>query len=181
MKTVIHKGYQASVEFDNGALYVKVLHIDDILIAECEKASEVEAAAQNLIDEYLKDCAEEGREPAKPYRGSFNVRIPADMHKRLAMAAAEASMTQNAWVGKAIEEKLECSKFAERMDGVISSSRKNFNNQIANIFTYWQSEQRASHRMTTVEPKKNLTWLGDVDTIVHADFVNRTYKVAQNG
>lgn len=181
MKTVIHKGYQASVEFDNGALYVKVLHIDDILIAECERASEVEDTARELIDEYLKDCLEAGREPAKPYKGSFNIRVAPEVHRRLAMAAAETGITQNAWIGKAIEEKLECSKFAERMDGVISTSGKDLSAQMANIFAGWQIEQQGRPNAQAVETKKGSFWLSDYDTVIRADFVNRTYKVAHNG
>ncbi len=106
MKTITYKGYQASVEFDDGSLFVKVLHIDDVLVAECDRASEAEAVARDLIDAYLADCEEEGREPAKPYRGSFNVRVSPDLHKRAAMNAAAEGLSLNGWIGHAIEEKL---------------------------------------------------------------------------
>lgn len=106
MKTITYKGYQASVEFDDGSLFVKVLHIDDVLVAECDRASEAEAVARDLIDAYLADCEEEGREPAKPYKGSFNVRISPDLHKRAAMNAAAEGLSLNGWIGHAIEEKL---------------------------------------------------------------------------
>ncbi|MFC3164997.1 type II toxin-antitoxin system HicB family antitoxin [Ciceribacter thiooxidans] len=106
MKTITYKGYQASVEFDDGSLFVKVLHIDDVLVAECDRASEAEAVARDLIDAYLADCEEEGREPAKPYKGSFNVRVSPDLHKRAAMNAAAEGLSLNGWIGHAIEEKL---------------------------------------------------------------------------
>lgn len=106
MKTITYKGYQASVEFDDGSLFVKVLHIDDVLVAECDRASEAEAVSRDLIDAYLADCEEEGREPAKPYKGSFNVRISPDLHKRAAMSAAAEGLSLNGWIGHAIEEKL---------------------------------------------------------------------------
>ena len=58
MNTISYKGYQASVEYDDGRLFVKVLHIDDLLVAECNSASEAPQALAELIDAYLEDCAE---------------------------------------------------------------------------------------------------------------------------
>ncbi|MCO6177567.1 type II toxin-antitoxin system HicB family antitoxin [Ciceribacter sp. RN22] len=123
MKTITYKGYQASVEFDDGALFVKVLHIDDVLVAECDRASEAEAVARDLIDAYLADCEEEGREPAKPYRGSFNVRVTPDLHKRAAMNAAEEGISLNSWIGDAIQQKLEHAGRPDRAEGTASGRR----------------------------------------------------------
>ena len=75
MKTINYKGYQASVEYDDGTLFVKVLHIDDLLVAECDSASDAPKALADLVDAYLDDCAELGREPTKPFKGTFNVRV----------------------------------------------------------------------------------------------------------
>ncbi len=113
MRTIKYKDYQASVEFDNGSLFVKVLHIDDLLIAECDKASDAEATLQGLVEDYLQDCADEGREPSKPFKGTFNVRVSPEQHKRAAMAAAETNQSLNSYVAMAIAEKLECGKRAE--------------------------------------------------------------------
>lgn len=123
MKTITYKGYQASVEFDDGSLFVKVLHIDDVLVAECDRASEAEAVARDLIDAYLADCEEEGREPAKPYKGSFNVRVTPDLHKRAAMNAAAEGLSLNSWIGDAIEEKLARSGRPARAQGAQSARR----------------------------------------------------------
>ena len=106
MKTIAYKGYQASVEYDDGTLYVKVLHIDDLLVAECDSASNASTAMQELVDAYLEDCAELGREPTKPFKGTFNVRVGAELHKRAAMTAAEEGLSLNSWVQSAVEAKL---------------------------------------------------------------------------
>lgn len=156
MKTITYKGYQASVEFDNGSLYVKVLHIDDVLIAECDKASDAEAAAQELIDDYLQDCKEEGRDPAKPFKGSFNVRIAPDLHRRAAVEAAEASVSLNTWVGLAIQEKIECSRLSERIDGVISSGKRNMTLHFTDVAAFW-AEKGAQGSMQ-VNRQKRLMW-----------------------
>lgn len=123
MRTIMYKGYQASVEFDDGSLFVKVLHIDDVLVAECDSASGAEKVAQELIDDYLADCEAEGRAPTKPFKGSFNVRLTPELHKRAAMEAAEEGQTLNSWISNAIQEKVECSRLSERIDGVIAGGR----------------------------------------------------------
>lgn len=106
MKTITYRGYQASVEFDDGALFVKVLHIDDLLVAEVDRASEAQDALGRLVDAYLADCLEEGREPSQPFKGCFNVRISPDLHRLAAMQAAEAGQSLNRWIADTIESRL---------------------------------------------------------------------------
>ena len=106
MKILSYKGYQASVEFEDGALFVKVLHLDDLLIGQCDAASEVAGVLRDLVDDYLDDCRENGRAPSKPFKGSFNIRIPPEAHRSAAMAAAAQGTTLNAWIADAIERKL---------------------------------------------------------------------------
>lgn len=124
MKTVTYKGYQCSVEFDDSALYIKVLHIDDLLVAKCNSASEVKQTAIDLVDAYLEDCRDLGREPAKPFKGSFNVRIDPEQHRGAAMAASEAGLSLNSWVATAIREKLECARLEERVDSVFAVKKE---------------------------------------------------------
>lgn len=124
MKPITYKGYQASVEYDDGSLFIKVLHIDDLLVAECVNAPDVEACARALIDDYIETCATEGREPQKPFKGSFNVRMEPDLHRRSAMAAADASMSLNAWICLAATEKLDCKGIEDRFDGVFTKKRQ---------------------------------------------------------
>ncbi len=106
MKTVSYKGYQASVEYEDGTLFIKVLHIDDLLLCQCEKASEVEPSVRVLIDDYLKTCAAIGKQPTKPFKGTFNVRIDPDLHKKAAWQAAESGQSLNAFVSSAILKKV---------------------------------------------------------------------------
>ena len=37
---------------------------------------------------YLEFCAETGKQPEKPFKGSFNVRIGADLHRKATLAAS---------------------------------------------------------------------------------------------
>jgi predicted HicB family RNase H-like nuclease len=122
-RTVEYKGYQASVEFADDALFLKVLHIDDLLIVELDSASKAQKALEDLIEGYLADCAEEGRQPDPQFKGTLNVRLGPDLHKRAAMRAASEGLSFNRWICVAVEEKLECGKLSERIDGVFGKSR----------------------------------------------------------
>jgi predicted HicB family RNase H-like nuclease len=107
VKVLTYKGYQASVEHDDGKLFVKVLHIDDLLIGECDYASEAQQIFVELIDDYLSDCSEMSREPAKPFKGSFNIRMSPDLHRRAAMRAAKEGVSLNNRVQSAVEQKIQ--------------------------------------------------------------------------
>ena len=47
-----------------------------------------------------------GTEPEVAYKGSFNVRIGSDLHKRAAIYALEHQQTLNAFIAEAVDEKL---------------------------------------------------------------------------
>jgi predicted HicB family RNase H-like nuclease len=102
-----YKGFQASVEYDDGVLLITVLHINDSVSATCNNASEVIPTFRDLIDDYVETCAELEEEPNRPFKGSFNVRIGSALHQNAAMAAASLQLTLNSWVADAIREKIE--------------------------------------------------------------------------
>lgn len=107
MTVLRHKGYQGAVDFDPGRLLVRILHIDDFVATECDRASEAQGAFETLVDEYLETCKEVGKEPSRPFKGSFNVRVATDLHRKAALAAAAAGDSLNAWVAGAMTRRLE--------------------------------------------------------------------------
>jgi hypothetical protein len=52
-------------------------------------------------------CKELGKEPCKPFGGSFNVRIPPELHRQAAWASADIGESMNAWIASAIEGQVE--------------------------------------------------------------------------
>ena len=50
------------------------------------------------VDEYLALCEEKGEEPEKPFKGSFNIRIFPELHKRLFIEAVSRNMSLNSLV-----------------------------------------------------------------------------------
>ncbi|UWU72613.1 toxin-antitoxin system HicB family antitoxin [Bradyrhizobium sp. NC92] len=106
MSTVRYRDYQGSVDFEDNKLLIRVLHIDDLITTEVESAADVEAAFAELVEDYLATCTEAGKEPARPFKGLFNVRVPPDLHRQAAFAAAREDVTLNSFVTSALEDKL---------------------------------------------------------------------------
>lgn len=63
----------------------------------------LEANFKAAVDEYLAFCKAEGKTPDRPFKGSFNVRVGADLHKRAALFAEQHNQKLNNIVSRALE------------------------------------------------------------------------------
>jgi predicted HicB family RNase H-like nuclease len=99
-----HKGYFGSVHYnaEDRVFYGKIEFIRSLVSYEGRDADSLEASFQEAVEDYLATCAELGREPEKPFKGSFNVRIPPELHERVMIAAAQQGMTLNRFVAEAL-------------------------------------------------------------------------------
>lgn len=102
--TMEYRGYVGSVEFseEDGLFFGKVMGLRALLSYEGSNATELVADFHAAVDDYLALCASEGTEPEKAYKGSFNVRISPELHKKLAICAAAQQMSLNSFVEHAL-------------------------------------------------------------------------------
>ncbi len=107
-----YKGYIGSVEFSEAdrIFFGKVQGIRSLISYEGTNASELIDDFHAAIDEYLFTCEKVGRKPEIAYKGSFNVRLGEDLHKRAAIYAIAHQQSLNSFVEEAVREKL---RFAE--------------------------------------------------------------------
>jgi predicted HicB family RNase H-like nuclease len=105
-QTLQYKGYDGSVEFsaEDRVLHGSLLGIRDAIVFEGADVDGLESNFRAAVDEYLAFCAEEGKAPDQPFKGSFNIRVGPDLHKRAALFAAQHNQKLNAVVSKALEE-----------------------------------------------------------------------------
>lgn len=103
--TMEYRGYIGSVEYSepDNCLYGKVQGIRSLISYEGESISELIEDFHGAVDDYLGMCEELGKEPEVAYKGVFNVRIPSELHKRLAMKANEESITLNQCVTQILQ------------------------------------------------------------------------------
>ena len=83
-----YRGYTTFVRYsaDDDCLYGKLEGMRSTILFDDSGGSIVDAFHE-AVDEYLADCAEEGIEPEKPYKGAFNVRVSPELHRRAAIRA----------------------------------------------------------------------------------------------
>ena len=106
--TIEYKGYVGSVEFsqEDGIFFGKVQGIRALISYEGTNASELLSDFHWAVDAYLELCEREGKEPEKAYKGSFNIRISPDLHKKLAVYTLEHNITLNSFIEQSIQREL---------------------------------------------------------------------------
>ncbi|MDD4820573.1 MAG: type II toxin-antitoxin system HicB family antitoxin [Flavobacteriales bacterium] len=55
------------------------------------------------MDGYIEYCKAKGLEPQKSYSGTFNIRIPKDLHQTISLKAKMMGITINSFTKKALE------------------------------------------------------------------------------
>ncbi len=104
--TMEYKGYVGSVEFseEDVIFYGKVMGIRSLISYEGENARELVEGFHEAVDEYLLTCEQQGKVPEQAYKGSFNVRISPELHKKIVIYATEHDITLNRYVEQALEK-----------------------------------------------------------------------------
>ena len=79
-----YKGYYARIEYsDEGNCFFGTIDgIADVVSFEVNSTEDLKGAFIEAVEDYLNICKCQGRKPQKAYRGSFNVRINPELHKR---------------------------------------------------------------------------------------------------
>ena len=99
-----YKGYHTLVRYcaEDGVLRGVIEGINDYVDFQTSNIADVEKEFHCAVDDYLIFCSEVEKEPEKEYKGTFNVRIKPELHKKLAFKALEDGDSLNKAVEKAI-------------------------------------------------------------------------------
>lgn len=114
MKNLVeYKGYVGSIEFsqENELFYGKVQGIRALISYEGTNATELINDFHAAVDDYLELCKEEGIKPEKAYKGSFNIRVSPELHKKIAIYAMEHDISLNSFIEQSVENRLACLRF----------------------------------------------------------------------
>ncbi len=100
-----HHGYTGHVEFNDeaGLFHGEVLGLRDVVTFQGTSVTDLEAAFRASVDDYLAFCAERGEAPERPLSGRLTVRVPPDLHRRVAVRARRDGKSLNQWIADAID------------------------------------------------------------------------------
>lgn len=104
MNILTYKGYSGRFDYDAEAdiFHGEVQHINDVVTLQGRSIDELKQALADSVEDYLTFCAEEGRQPQKPFSGRFDLRISPELHQQLAAQAARSGMSLNRWISESL-------------------------------------------------------------------------------
>ena len=108
MNILNYKGYEGTAEIDMESRICrgKILFINDLVTYQSSTPAGLQEAFEAAVDDYLETCEHLAREPRKPLKGVFNVRISPDLHKLAAIRALEEGVSLNKVVVKSMDSYL---------------------------------------------------------------------------
>lgn len=86
-----------------GSYYGKVMGIRSLISYEGESAQELLNDFHSAVDDYLEICKAEGQEPEVAFKGSFNIRLSPEIHKRIFVYSASHQMSMNYYIEEVLE------------------------------------------------------------------------------
>ena len=104
MKSMSYQGYCARIEYseEDGCFVGHIAGIRDVVGFHGESVAELRAAFAEAVEDYLATCAKAGIAPQKPHSGRVLLRLPPELHAKLAMRAEAEGKSLNQWAVEAL-------------------------------------------------------------------------------
>lgn len=105
MDILKYKDYEGTAELDitRSVCRGKVLFIDDLVTYESASPADLQKEFEAAVDDYLETCTMLGKEPLRPFRGLFNVRVTPAIHRSAALRAVADGVSLNDVVVRALD------------------------------------------------------------------------------
>lgn len=100
MNAMNYKGYAARIEYsdEDDCFIGHISGINDIVGFHANSVSELHKTFEEAVDDYLLTCKRVKRSPQKPYSGKILLRLPPEIHARIAMMAESHGKSLNSLV-----------------------------------------------------------------------------------
>lgn len=100
-----YKDYYAEIHFssEDEVFFGKLIGINDLVSFESDSVKGLKKAFIEATEDYLKTCKQLKKNPEKAYKGSFNVRVTSDLHRKAATIASIKNITLNDFVKYALD------------------------------------------------------------------------------
>lgn len=105
MKHLTHKGYSASVTFeaDSDVFVGRLAGISDIITFEADNVEGLKSAFIEAVDDYLDHCEKIGKRPQKSYSGKMLLRLPPELHAKIAERAELNHLSINEFAERTLQ------------------------------------------------------------------------------
>ena len=110
MKDILnYKGFLGSVHFsaEDECFFGKIEGIDDLVTFEGQDVKVIKKSFREAVEDYIELCRITKKPLLKSYKGSFNIRIAPDLHKKAVQKSLMLGISLNQLVQKAIEREVE--------------------------------------------------------------------------
>jgi predicted HicB family RNase H-like nuclease len=104
-----YKGYIGSVEFssEDDVFHGKLEGIRDLVSYEATDVDGLKRAFHEAVDDYLATCQKKTKQPERPFKGAFNVRVRPELHRRVFIYSTAHKKKLNNVVSEALEHYLQ--------------------------------------------------------------------------
>lgn len=101
-------GYQAKIEYDAelDVFRGEILSLNGGADFYGKNTKELRTEFKKSLKVFLDVCREKGIEPRRNYSGRFNLRIPADLHEKLAIVAQAEGKSINTVAEEALKQRV---------------------------------------------------------------------------
>lgn len=106
--TLQHKGYFGTVEFsaDDDLFFGKISGIRDTVMFEADSVQKLKKAFKDAVEDYLRTCEDQKKNPDKEFKGSFNVRVKPSLHRKAVIKSDALKISLNQLVERALEKEI---------------------------------------------------------------------------
>lgn len=134
-----YKGFKARVGYSahDGVFFGRLLEIDDIVTFEGVTVKQIQKGFKDAVDFHIEVCEKIGQKLKKVYSGKVFLRVPPDLHARIAAEADASGKSINEWGKEVLEE---ATKYQFR------KGRKVVHTGITNDLERRESEHRVTYR-----------------------------------
>jgi len=103
-----YNGFIATIKYseEDEAFIGRIEGINSVVSFEGQSVEELKSAFKDAVESYVDFCNRKGIMQKKSYTGVLNIRIPSEIHNRVAWYAKNHGTSINAFVRDSIERRL---------------------------------------------------------------------------
>ena len=109
MKHFEYKGYLGSckVSIIDNCLHGKIEFISDLVNYEAQTTEELKKEFELAVDDYLLHCQDAGKTPDQTFKGSINVKIGCELHRKASRKAEAMGKSLNDYIKDIVKKDTE--------------------------------------------------------------------------